>query len=157
MSDQVDCYFKLPIKYVQLNEHHLKSPACPLVQNVNMPLSPIIENCGPITASSLPQQALNEQANDLTSSNGSVFKRMFKRSKSITRQRNGSFYKSDENAESNSKSTNQNNVSISKPAVRNLISFDLTYDQPDLVTSDFSIESFSRWQSICRPNLPEEK
>ncbi len=157
-NDQSDSYYKLPIKYVQLNEHHLKNPACPLIQNVKMPLSPIIENCSAITISTLPRQVLMDQDSEL-SSNSSVFKRMFKRSKSTNRPRNGLSFKNEESSgEYNCGSeTNKNSTNLKKLTIRNLISFDLTYDQSDLVATDFTIENFSKWQSIWHPSLPQEK
>ena len=84
-----------------------------------------------------------------------MFRRMFKRSKSTNRQRNGSsFLKSDEE---NSSELGNSDVS-GKPAVRNLISIDLTYEQSDMVnSSELSIENFSVWRSLWRPSLPEKR
>lgn len=136
--DQPDNNFKLPLKYIQLNEHHLKNHSCPLLQNFKLPLSPVIEN---IIGKPLPQQVLYNES----SPSSSMFRRMFKRSKSTNRPRNGP-----------SAGANKEEACLDgagKPSVRNLIDIDLTFEQNDLISNEFSIEAFANWQTIWKPSL----
>lgn len=135
MSNEPENLFKYPLKYIQLNQHHLKNISAPMLQNYKLPLSPIIENI----VSRLPQVI-----DDITPSSN-MFRRMFKRSKSTNRNRHGA-PKEDNNSPE---------VNVKLP-VRNLIDIDLTFEQRNLIDSDFSIENFSSWQRIWRPCFLEE-
>lgn len=138
INEQQEFQFKYPLKYVQLNEHHLKNSTYPVLQNYKLPLSPILEN----NAIKSPPV----YSNDLASSSN-VFRRMFKRPKSTNRQRTNSIKEI--------RSDSYTELSV-KPAVRNLIDIDMTYEQNDLA-NNVSVENFSTWQKIWKPCLFENR
>ena len=143
LSDERD-QFKLPIKYIQLNEHHLKNASAPLLQNYKLPLSPVIENMEAVAPSSQPIQLVEGAA---TAPSSSVFRRMFmKRSKSINRS-----------GLNNVSGKGETEALSIKPPVRNLIDIDLSFEQSDLVNRDFNIETFKAWINMWRPKLDAHK
>lgn len=117
-----------------------------MLQNYKLPLSPVIEN---LLATNTGQKTTQQNIHLLEDlgavSNSSVFRRMFKRSKSINRNRLN-------NMSIGKEETDAQTVSI-KPPVRNLIDIDLTFEQSDLIGKDFNVETFKMWQKIWRPQL----
>lgn len=117
-----------------------------MLQNYKLPLSPVIENLLATNTGRQTTQQNIQLLEDLgTASSSSVFRRMFKRSKSINRNRLN-------NVSIGKEETEAQTVSI-KPPVRNLIDIDLTFEQSDLIGKDFNVETFKTWQKIWRPQL----